>query len=382
MLQRQNLIKAAIDFLNLFYSENETLISFDVRLAQIESEIFRTGTYFHTFQELEFGAKVAWRNSNRCIGRLYWKSLQVVDRRYLKSEQDIEKALINHIKESTNDGAIQPMITVFRQQLPNEKYGLRIHNTQLLSYAGKTDDINNKIIGDSKNLEFTNFLRKNNWTETINDFSILPIAFQFENKPLHLFEIPKRAILEVPIIHPEYRWFSELNLKWYALPAISNMVLKIGGINYTAAPFSGWYMGTEIGARDLADVNRYNQIPIIAKKMGLNTNEKHNLWKDKALITLNEAVLYSFDKMNVRITDHHTASEHYMIFEKQEAEAGRKATADWSWIVPPVSGAITPVFHKEMSNEIQLPNFFAQANLWKKTNSKSKLKSIAKCPFH
>ena len=51
------------------------------RLREIRREISLTGTYRHTLEELEFGARVAWRNSSRCIGRLYWKSLKVRDRR-------------------------------------------------------------------------------------------------------------------------------------------------------------------------------------------------------------------------------------------------------------------------------------------------------------
>ena len=39
------------------------------RWRQIESEIQEKGTYTHTTKELQFGAKLAWRNSNRCIGR-------------------------------------------------------------------------------------------------------------------------------------------------------------------------------------------------------------------------------------------------------------------------------------------------------------------------
>ena len=39
------------------------------------------------------------------------------------------------------------------------------------------------------------------------------------------------------------------------------MCLEIGGICYPAAPFNGWYMGTEIGARNLADTDRYDQLP-------------------------------------------------------------------------------------------------------------------------
>src|SRR6266446_756745 len=49
------------------------------RWLQIEDELERTGTYWQSAEELEYGAKVAWRNSTRCIGRLHWKSLVVRD---------------------------------------------------------------------------------------------------------------------------------------------------------------------------------------------------------------------------------------------------------------------------------------------------------------
>jgi len=31
---------------------------------------------------------------------------------------------------------------------------------------------------------------------------------------------------------------------------------------------------------------------------------------------------------------------------EREERAGRSCPADWSWIVPPVSGGLTPVFHR------------------------------------
>lgn len=49
-----------------------------------------------------------------------------------------------------------------------------------------------------------------------------------------------------------------MNLRWYALPAVSNMLFDCGGIQFTATSFSGWYMSTEIGCRNLCDVNRRN----------------------------------------------------------------------------------------------------------------------------
>ncbi|XP_026679955.1 nitric oxide synthase, salivary gland-like, partial [Diaphorina citri] len=55
-----------------------------------------------------------------------------------------------------------------------------------------------------------------------------------------------------------YDWFKELGLRWYAVPAVSGMMFDCGGLQFTAAPFNGWYMSTEIGCRDLCDTKRYN----------------------------------------------------------------------------------------------------------------------------
>lgn len=47
------------------------------RLAEVLQTIKETGTYDLTEKELMFGAKMAWRNAPRCIGRIQWNRLQV-----------------------------------------------------------------------------------------------------------------------------------------------------------------------------------------------------------------------------------------------------------------------------------------------------------------
>jgi nitric-oxide synthase len=32
--------------------------------------------------------------------------------------------------------------------------------------------------------------------------------------------------------------------------------------------------------------------------------------------------------------------------------------ADWAWLVPPMSGSLTPIFHQEMVNYILSPFFY------------------------
>jgi nitric-oxide synthase, bacterial len=71
---------AAEDFLRRCYLDNARLGPVEPRLTIVRAQIAATGTYVHTTEELACGAKLAWRNANRCIGRLYWRSLVVLDR--------------------------------------------------------------------------------------------------------------------------------------------------------------------------------------------------------------------------------------------------------------------------------------------------------------
>ena len=79
----------------------------------------------------------------------------------------------------------------------------------------------------------------------------------------------------------------------YAIPAVANMEITIGGILYTAIPFNGWYADTEI-VRNMSDECRYNQLPAIADSMGLDTSQETTMWRDEAMAVLNRAVMYSY----------------------------------------------------------------------------------------
>ncbi|MEL7119389.1 MAG: nitric oxide synthase oxygenase [Bacteroidota bacterium] len=350
------LLEEAGSFLSQCYQEFQMLDRLDTRLECVVNEILHTGTYTHTPLELEFGAKVAWRNSNKCIGRLMWNTLHVRDRRHLQSLDAIFEDLKAHLKHSTNEGKIRSTISIYKQK-PNNGKGVCILNSQLIRYAAYELD-NGEIIGDPQNLEFTQACKSMGWESEIGAFNVLPLILQEETEAPKLYEIPAHLVLEVPIIHPDLPWFEDLNLKWHALPVIANMNLRFGGIEYTAAPFSGWYMLTEIAVRNLADQNRYNALPLIAKKMGMNTKKNKSLWKDKALVELNLAVMYSFEKAGAKIVDHHSASEQFMKFVELENKQGRKVNADWAWIIPPTSGSTMEVFHQQWEDEIICPNFF------------------------
>lgn len=337
------------EFLSLYKEEQGLSDSwFKNRIEEIKA----MNHYHPTTEELTYGAKVAWRNSNRCIGRLFWQSIHVFDERELDDEYDIFLALLRHIQFATNGGKLRPAITVFKEEI------IRLWNYQLIRYAGyETED---GVVGDPDSVRFTKICEELGWRGEGTPFDVLPLVIQVGEREPKLFEIPKGYVLEVPIRHPEYERFATLNLKWYAVPLVSNMKFSCGGVNFTAAPFNGWYMGTEIGARNFADTYRYNVLPQVAESIGLDTSVNASLWKDRALVELNIAVLHSFKEDGVSIVDHHTAAQQFKLFEEQEKTKSRELTGNWTWLIPPVSPATTHVFHQPIANIIKKPNYFYQ----------------------
>ena len=342
----------AEDFITACYAElGRDSWQREERLTAIRTEIARQGTYTHTFDELEHGARMAWRNSNRCIGRLFWQSLKVFDAREAHQPTEVLAAVYRHIQYATNESKIHPTITVFNPKV-------RIWNHQLIRYAGYETE--NGVVGDAHSLRFTQVCQQLGWQGKGTPFDVLPLVFQVGETAPQWFTIPQELVLEVTIHHPDLPGFDKLGLRWYAVPMIADMALELGGVRYPAAPFNGWYMETEIAARNLADVQRYNKLPEVARVMGLDSRNDASLWKDKALLELNIAVLHSFKQHGVTMVDHHTAAKQFARFEQLETDAGRKITGDWSWLIPPVSPATTHIFHREYKNTIVKPNYFRQ----------------------
>jgi nitric-oxide synthase len=355
------LLAAAERFITLFHDESPGAGAFADRMRQVRGEVKAHGTYRHTPEELTFAARVAWRNSSRCIGRLYWRTLRVRDRRQVSAADQIAAECVTHLRAATNSGRIRPMITVFAPDAP-ARPGPRILNSQLIGYAGHQPG--KVVIGDAVHLEITRLARELGWraSDPPGRFDLLPLIIQSPGLRPAWFELPRDAVLEVPLRHPDLAWFHELRLRWYAVPVISDMYLEAGGIRYPAAPFNGWYMCTEIGSRDLGDEGRYNQLPEIAARMGLSTDSPRTLWKDRAVTELNVAVLQSYETSGVKIADHHTESERFLAHIEREQQHGRRCPADWSWIVPPTAGSTTPVFHHHYDDFDASPNFYRHAS--------------------
>ncbi len=352
---RGSLLQRAMAFLDLLEIEEKGPGVSSGRRAEVERDIRRHRFYEHSSEELLWGSRFAWRHSVRCVGRIFWPQLEIQDARRVDSLDALAEACFKHLREATNGGVIRPMVTVLPPNRGAQAW--RIWNYQLVRYAGYTAE-GSGVLGDPSEAAFTQRCVSAGWQPPIHKsrFDVLPLMLSGPGLPERVFVLPQDCVLEVPLKHPDFEWFEEMGLRWYAVPVVSNMVLEIGGIQYPA-PFNGWYMGTEIGARNLADTERYNLLPQIAEKMGVGERKETSLWRDRALVELNRAVLHSYKQAGVRMVDHHTAAQLHVRFEEEEQAEGRPVTGIWSWLVPPMSGALSPLWSRTYDETEYSPNF-------------------------
>jgi nitric-oxide synthase len=357
--RRLSLREKASAFLDLLEREEGGPGVSASRRASVMKDIERHRYYEQSPEELLWGCRFAWRHSVRCIGRFFWRQLEVRDARHVKHASDVAEVCIEHIAEGTNGGAVQPRVSVFPAQRGPVPW--RVWNYQLVRYAVyRAED--GEVLGDPAEAEFTARCLALGWSapQTRSPFDVLPLVISGPGSRPEIFPIPADKVLEVSLEHPEFKWFKDLKLRWYGVPFVSNMLLEIGGIRYTAAPFNGWYMGTEIGARNLADWSRYNLLPEIAEAMGIFEKRETSLWRDRALVELNRAVLHSYKAKGVRMIDHHTAAQLHVRFEEEELACGRPVTGRWDWLVPPISGPTTPIWERSYNPQEYSPNFLSQ----------------------
>lgn len=361
--REERLVEEALAFVRTIATElswsEETLRK---RVSDIRLEIRATGTYTHTYEELVLGAQLAWRNSAKCIGRIQWSNMVVRDRREVTHPDAMFREVLEHLESATAGGNIQIVMTVFGPRRPHERWGPRFWNAQLVRYAC-WEQPDGTLLGDPANLALTRAILDFGWEPPVERtaFDLLPLVIEVPGRGPRLYPVPSRAVLEVAIKHPTIRGIGALGLRWCAVPAISAFRLTLGGVDYTCAPFNGWFMGTEI-ARNLWE--RYDVGERVAVAMGLDTSSEQTLWRDEAWLALNRAVLWSFQEARVSMVDHHTASQQFLAHDLREKRLGRECPAQWSWVVPPLGGSICPVWHHEMRDFVLEPQYHYQGDVW------------------
>lgn len=369
MAQQEQLIGAAREFLDQVALELDwPQARIDKRWSEVSHEIRATGSYTQTFEEIEHGARLAWRNAPKCIGRISWKNLIVRDRRHVTDPDEMFAECVEHLRLATNGGNIEIVLTLFRPTRPGERWGPRIWNSQLIRYAGyRTAD--GGVIGDRANLDLTAAIERLGWRPPAEptDFDVLPLVIDAPGHEPRLYRLDAEDVLEVPITHPSVPAIGALGLKWCAVPAIANFRLDLGGIDYGCFPFNGWFMGTEI-ARNLWEEKRYDRAEAIAAALGLDTSSEATLWRDRAFLELNVAVVHSFQQARITLVDHQTASRQFMIHDLREKKSGRECPAQWSWIAPAAGGSTTPVWHHETRDFHLTPSYAYAADRWAVTD--------------
>jgi nitric-oxide synthase len=351
-------IDEARDFLEMFHAETSPPSDLEARWDEIKTQLAERGSYHQTGAELQFGARVAWRQSVRCIGRARWQSMVVRDARQVTDAQGIAAELAEHLRFATNGGRIRSTLTVFGA---DDERGprARIKNEQLIRYAGYRGS-DGRVLGDPRYLEFTDEMLERGWQAPSprSAFDVLPWVIGVRGAPDLIAPVPDDAVLEVPIAHPTLHWFSKLGLRWHAVPVISNMRLRIGGLTYSCAPFNGFYLVDEIATRNFGDANRYNALPAIAAWMGLDTTSSTNFWQVRAAVELNTAVLHSFRAAGVRIEEPIAESALFRTFAEREEAAGRRVYGDWSWINGHLGAGFGQAWHRYYDPAEPNPNFW------------------------
>ncbi|MEH2257620.1 nitric oxide synthase oxygenase [Nostoc sp.] len=365
MVNEERLLKKAKQFLDTIASEQVwEPEDKSRRWLEIQQEVKATGIYTHSYEELAYGAQLAWRNASKCIARIQWNNMVVRDRRHITDPDEMFRELEEHLRFATNGGNIQITMTVFRPKQPKERWGPRIWNPQLIRYAAYEQE-NGSVIGDRANLELTKAIIKLGWQppKPCTPYDILPLVIEAAGMEPKFYEFNHDEVLSVEIEHPTIPEFKSLGLRWYGVPAISNFRMDIGGITYCCLPFNGWYMGTEI-ARDFLEDWRYDKMEEIAKVLNLDISSEQTLWRDRVALELNVAILYSFQKAKVTMVDHQSASRQYLAHDLREKRAGRECPADWSWVVPPAGGSACPVWHHSTRDFYLEPAYHHAADRW------------------
>jgi nitric oxide synthase oxygenase domain/subunit len=136
-----------------------------------------------------------------------------------------------------------PYLAAFRPRPPGAKDGPRVWNQQLVRFACyvRPDET---LLGDPANMAFTDFcIRALGWKPPARRtaFDVLPLVLQAgPGEDPQMFELPPWYISRVSIKHSEAPWLWDMGIKWTGMPLESGMELKLGGLSYTAVPFSSW----------------------------------------------------------------------------------------------------------------------------------------------
>lgn len=174
--------------------------------------------------------------------RSHCEELKLCDLRGVKSSVEMVTELVKGATVAFNGGNIQATVFVFPPRNISSR-GPMIWNSQILQFAGYELD-EGRVLGDPGNVEITNAIIDLGWQppEPRSRWDVLPLVAMADGDIPAMIELPADLRKPVNIRHPKYPTeFENLDLKWVAFPALTRLGFDIGGVQYTAAPFMGWY---------------------------------------------------------------------------------------------------------------------------------------------
>ena len=74
----------------------------------------------------------------------------------------------------------------------------------------------------------------------------------------------QNIILSMPLSYTSLPAISGLGLQWFSVPGVSWLMAEVGGLQFPASPFSGWYSSVEI-LRDFLEECRYPGLMKVSK---------------------------------------------------------------------------------------------------------------------
>jgi len=120
---------------------------------------------------------------------------------------------------------------------------------------------------------------------------------------------------------------------------VSSLEFHVGGVEFTAAPFVGWFADHEV-VRNFTDKGRYNVLPAVAKSLKLDTSPANECWKEEATLVLNKAIVGSYIKSGISMINHHSMLSEFMQWYELEKKTRGYCPGNWKWIIPPVGASL------------------------------------------
>ncbi len=227
--------------------------------------------------------------------------------------------------------------------------GPRIHNDQLIRYAGHRTP-SGAVRGDGQYVEFTDRAVALGWRrpDPPGRFDVLPLLVSARRRRAgDLRAARPTRCWRSRCRHPDHDWFAELRLRWHAVPAISNMPLRDRRRHLPGRPVQRLVprhrdrRPQPRRRRPLRPAAGHRRAARAGHQLRAHALARPRARRDGA----GRAALLRRRGRDDGRPPHRVASASSRHVDREE-RAGRRCPADWSWIVPPVSGGLTPVYHR------------------------------------